>query len=246
MKIIDSIKDKVPFELKRGSSFGSIVIALIVAGIFTRLGEIILEGLLNLVKPFLPDVWKWFMWLLTFSFEVNLIGLIVFVVALFPIYRRLDRFFLGRTKDEVIFIDKFDAGNKGWNLNHWRSQNPKKTNRIENSSMVFEATESDWPDKRNENGANLNLRNGIYQGNKYEVMCRVKSVENTTMQFRLWLHDTTGGDSSKATDFETPPAQFKEVKLEYTANETEAIRIHLHCKAGAGKIIVDEVVVRKI
>jgi hypothetical protein len=151
------------------------------------------------------------------------------------------------SKGEIVFIDKFDTDNKGWNLNHWKSNNPQKTNRIENPYMIFEATESDWP-IRNENGANFNLRKGLEQGKKYEVVCKVRSDKNTTMQFRLWLHDAKlhGAGNSIKTDFKTPSTEFEEFKLEYTANETEAMRIHLHNKAGAGRIIVDEVVVRKI
>jgi hypothetical protein len=244
MKVIDSIKNQIPFELKRGSSFLSVVIALIIAGVLTRLGEMILEGLLDLIRPSLPDVWNWFISIITFSFELNLIGLVIFAISLFPIYRYFDKSFLKRIKGEIVFIDRFNAGNRGWRLNYWGSRNPQKTNRIENSFMVFEATESD--SVKGEFGACFDLRNGIYQGNKYEVTCKVKSDENTTMQFRLWLHDTTGGDSSIRTNFKTPSTKLEEFKLGFTANETEAIRIHLHNKAGVGRIIVDEVVVRKI
>jgi len=145
---------------------------------------------------------------------------------------------------EIVFIDRFNAGNKGWNLNYWGSHNPRKTNRIENSSMVFEATESDLKDEAF--GAYFDLTDGIHQGNEYEVNCKVKSDENTTMEFSLWLHDTTGGDSNINTNSRTPSTKFEEFKLGFTANKHEAIRIHLHNKPGLGRIIVDEVVARKI
>jgi hypothetical protein len=244
MKVIDNIKNHIPFELKRGSSLLSVAIALVIAGLLARLGEMILDGLVNIIRPFLPHVRNWFINIITFSFEVNLIGVVVFVISLFPIYRRIDRFFLKRTKGEIVFIDRFNAGNKGWILNYWGSHDRQKTNRIENSSMVFEATENDLVSGAF--GAYFDLRNGIYQGNEYEVSCKVKSDENTTMEFSLWLHDTTGGDSSITTDSKTPSTSFEEFKLGFTANETQAIRIHLHNKPGIGRVIVDEVVVRKI
>lgn len=112
--------------------------------------------------------------------------------------------------------------------------------------MIFEATESDLVDPRKEFGAFIDLRNGIYRGFTYEIICKVKSEENTTMKFMLWLHDTLGGASSINSLLETPATSGETIKLKFEVNVTEAIRIHLHNRAGEGKILVDEVVVRKI
>jgi hypothetical protein len=245
MNILHYIKDKFPFELKRGTSIASVAVALILTGAFTRLGEIILEKTLIYLKPQLPKVWDALIWLTTISFEINLVGAIIFVIILFPIYRKLDKFLLQRSGGELIFKDDFDTGNKGWTLNYWGSNNPTKTNRIENSTMIFEATDSDLPNQQKEFGAYFDLKNGIYQGNTYEVSCKVRSENHTTMQFKLWLHDTHGG-ANIVTPLKTPQNSFEIVKLNIVANQTEAIRIHLHNKAGTGKILVEEVVVRKL
>jgi len=147
---------------------------------------------------------------------------------------------------KIVFKDDFHAGNKGWFLNYWSSNNPQKTNRIENSVMIFEANESDLLDPRREFGAYIDLRDRIYRECTYEVSCKVKSEKQTTMQFKLWLHDTKGKVSNVETPLRTPSTLGETIKLEIKANTTEAIRIHLHNKAGEGKILLNEVVVRKI
>lgn len=253
MKLLTYLKDKIPFELKRGTSFISIVLALIIAGLFTRLGEIVLEKALDFIKPYIPTavngfkfIWDFIILLMSVSFEVNVFGLIIFVILLFPIYRMIDKFFLKKMRGEIVFKDEFNAGNKGWQMNYWGSNNPQKTNRIENSYMVFEATESDLTNSKKEFGAYIDLKNGIYQGNEYEVICRVAADANTTMQFRLWLHDTRGSSSSIQTNYITPTEKISTLSLKFTSNKTNAIRIHLHNKAGLGKIKVKEVIVKKI
>jgi hypothetical protein len=246
MKILTYLKDKFPFELKRSTSIASIIIALIISGIFTRLGEIILENIIFYFKPYLPNFWTAFLWVMSVSFEINLIGAIVFIIMLFPIYRKLDKLLLNRFKNEIVFKDDFHAGNKGWILNYWRSKNPLKTNRIENSIMIFEATENDLVNSNKEFGAYIDLRNGIYRDCSYEISCKVKSEKETTMQFKLWLHDTKGGASNIETPLKTPSTSGEILKLKIKANVTEAIRIHLHNKAGEGKILVEEVVARNI
>lgn len=244
MKLLNYIKEKFPFELKRGTSIISVIVALIFTGMFTRLGEIVLEKVIFYSRPYLPSIWTFFIWLMSVSFEINLVSVIFFAIILFPIYRKVDRLLISR--GGLIFKDDFKIGNKGWRLNYWGSNNPTKTNRIENSTMIFEATESDLPTPAKEFGAYFDLRGGIYQGNAYEVSCKVRSEKETTMQFKLWLHDTVGGISNIVTPLRTPQNNFEIIKLKFVANQTEAIRIHLHNKAGEGQILVDEVVVRKI
>lgn len=246
MKIITSINKLIPFELKRGTSFVSILIALIFTGIFVHIGEMILEYLLTFLKPILPLVWDKLLTIMMYSFEINLIGIIIFAVLLFPIYRKLDKFFLKRVKEEIIFKDNFDSGNKGWNLNYWGSNNPNKTNRIENSAMIFEANENELKDSKKEYGAYLDFKSGIYRGNQYEVSCKVRGESNTTMQFLLWLHDTRSENTSIKTEYIVPTKKIQIVKLKFTSNVTEAMRIHLHNKSGLGKIFIDEVIIKKI
>ncbi|MHB8067795.1 MAG: hypothetical protein ACYDIC_07840 [Desulfobaccales bacterium] len=245
MSIFSFLKEKIPFELKRGTSIFSIILALILAGICTKAGELILMFLVKGIKPFLPSFWYFLISFLTIKFEVNLFGIIIFTILLFPVYRWFDKIFLRSLKGVVIFRDKFDSGNQGWSLNFWGSKNPDKTNRIEKSMLIFEATEDELNNENKEYGAYFDLKNGVYKGNRYEIACKVRADENTTMQFRLWLHDTRGR-SNCATSFLVPSKKSEKIKLEFTANETEAIRIHLHCKAGTGRIIVEEVLVKKI
>jgi hypothetical protein len=66
------------------------------------------------------------------------------------------------------------------------------------------------------------------------------------MSFRLWVHDTIG-IKNEITNWEIPPSDlFKTFSLKFTATETNAIRIHLHCKSGSGKIEIKEVKVVRL
>lgn len=253
MEFLSKIKEIIPFELKRGTSVASIVGALIFAGFFTRLGEIVFNKLVVFLDPYLPMAASFFswltdflVWLLSISFEVNLFGILIFIISLFPIYRMLDKFFLSKSYGEIIFKEEFRTGGKGWFLNYWGSKNPQRTNRIESSGMVFEAIEGELENENSEYGACFDLKNGIYQGNKYEVICKVYSEKGTTMKFRLWLHDTIGGEANVQTPYRTPGSNIETLKLEFIATGTNALRIHLHAKAGLGKIIVREVIVKKV
>jgi hypothetical protein len=212
-----------------------------------KFGEALFDFIVSLIKPYSPTVWELIKRVLAFNININLVGIFIFVILLFPIYRFIDKKLIKRFGNRIIFRDKFDEGNKGWLLNYWGSTNPDKTNRIENSAIVFEASPEELLDSRKEFGAYFDLRNGVYQGNVYEVTCKVRAIQNTTMQFRLWLHDTRGGsDSTVVTEFITPQKAPQTIRLKYTANQNEAIRIHLHNKAGSGRIIVEEVLVKII
>ncbi|GEM_PF-3382444 len=156
--------------------------------------------------------------------------------------------FLNRNDALVIFRDNFKDGNKNkWNLNTWGSKNPDKTNRIENGAMIFEINENELkqPEKGLVAYLDLDRDRGIYEGNSYEVSCKVAAIEDTSMVFRLWLNDH-GQFPSVGTHFFTPKTKFKTVRKIFIPTKTNTIRIHLHAKAGAGRIIIKEVTVRKI
>lgn len=145
----------------------------------------------------------------------------------------------------IVFQDNFKNGNKNkWYLNMWGSKNPDKTNRIEDGVMVFEANENEWDRPDKENGAYLDLDRGVYEGNEYEIACMVAAIANTTMMFDLWIHDTRESNTV-TTYFFIPKKKYKTVRLNFIPTKTNAIRIHLHAKAGAGKIMVKEVTVKK-
>lgn len=247
--MLDYIKKQIPFELKRGASVVSIILALIVVGFFGQVGSWIFEKSLTII-PIVKKAWQWSS---AIKFEFTLAEAFFYVLGLllflFPIYRRVDRFLIQKTKREIIFSDDFD-NNKGWSLNYWGTTNPEKTNRIEQSAMVFEATPEEVQHIGKEFGACIDLRNGIYSDYTYDVCCMVKSDLGTTMGFQLWVHDTVGRNSEvskkQPEQFFTPSTSYQEVRLKYTANSTNAIRIHLHNKAGAGRVYIDKVIVTKL
>lgn len=75
----------------------------------------------------------------------------------------------------------------------------------------------------------------------------VKSDKNTTMGFKLWVHDTLGQAEMKfPANFYTPGIEYEEVKTGFITTKSQALRIHLHSKAGKGKIYVDKVIVVRV
>ncbi len=244
------LRKLLPFELKRGTSIISVAFAFILAGLLTKIGELILTAIFDIIAPALPVIKDTVLSILFFTFEVNvltlIVGFLIFISVLFPAYRYIDRLLLKSKRRVLIFEDSF-VGNIGWNLNYWGTTNPSKTNRIENSKMIFYATPAEVTNKEGFFGAFFDLTNGIYQGNSYEVVCFVKSTDGSTMGFQLWLHDTTGNVSILIPDKPfTPPKSGKEISLTFVATASNAMRIHLHSKAGAGSIIVERVAVYKI
>jgi hypothetical protein len=175
-------------------------------------------------------------------FEVNVITALIFILLFIPLYRFIDKKIISRLISEMVFFDNF-AKDIGWVSNYWGSTNPQKTNRIQNGCMVFEAIQNEWPTQNYENGAYIDLRNGITEGLNYTIKCKVKSSLDSTMGFKLWLHDIKGNNSmSNPITFETPPSDdYKEYSLTFKATETNGIRVHLHCKAGVGFLMVDSV-----
>lgn len=240
------LSERIPFEIKRPTSALSVLFALVISGFLSKIGEWLFDLLIKFVSPQAPYLWKIIITIITFSIPINVFGIIIFVIVLFPVYRFIDKKWIQNLGRVTLFEDDFSSGNKGWNLNYWGSNNPNKTCRYENSALVFEATETDLTDSRKENGAFFDLRNGIYEGSKYDISCWVKSEGHTTMGFQLWLHDTTGRSDAKfPTHFYTPGTRLEEIKSSFIATSSQGLRIHLHTKAGSGKIIVHRVVVVK-
>ncbi|MFZ3032366.1 MAG: hypothetical protein WA082_05040 [Candidatus Moraniibacteriota bacterium] len=245
-----ALSDLIPFELKRGSSFISVITALILVGFFGEIGKWLFEKL-SMITPLFQALLAWSS---SVKFELTLTGLFFYLVALivllFPIYRYVDRALMKSAKGEIVFFDDFKSMNRGWSLNYWGTTNPQKNSRIEGSMMIFEASENEVLHERKEFGAYIDLRNGIYAGYTYEISCIVKSDPGTNMGFQLWVHDTRGGKDEvskrEPAMLTTPSTQYQELKLQYVANSTNALRIHLHNRAGVGKIYVDKVVVSKL
>ncbi|MDW3209599.1 MAG: hypothetical protein R8N23_07025 [Reichenbachiella sp.] len=251
MWIKKSLIRLLPFELKRGTSWLSIITALILTGVITKLGESILLVLVRLIRMGYEVFGDKLFELLSQTYEVSLasiiVGSIVFITFLFPIYRKIDRLVLAKIKKELIFKENF-TNPTSWSLNYWGTKNPNKTNRIQDNKMIFEAAPEELIDPNNFFGACYDLKNGIFNGNKYEVSCQVAATKNATMKFQLWLHDTKGGNSSvKYPITPTIPTEEGEtIGVKFIATETNAMRIHLHCQGGSGRITVNEVSVNKV
>lgn len=245
----------IPFELKRGTSFFSVILALIIIGFLSKTGEWIFEKMTLSLKSVTPLIGNFYSWATSITYQISLFAIIFYIFALiiliFPIYRKLDKFFMQKKNKELIFKDDF-SNEQGWQLNYWRTTNPEKTNRIEDSTMIFEAREDELLNEKKEFGAYYDLKNGIYEGYTYEVICKVKSDPGTTMKFQLWLHDNVVGNRSSMRtakspeELETPSNDFQEIKIKFVATATNGIRIHLHNKGGLGKIYVKDVTVYKI
>jgi len=248
-QIVEFIKTQVPFEIKRPSSLISIIIALIITGFCIQIGATIFDAIIDFIAPYTPALLKTIIPILTFSvtLNLNLISVTLFILGFFTTYRLVDRKILQKIGDTKIFEDDFDSGNFGWQLNYWGSNNPDKTCRYENSFIVFEAEDNELIDNRKEFGAYYDLSTGIYEGSKYVISCWVKAEENTNMGFKLWVHDTNGRNELKfPARFYTPGTTLEEVKVGFTGSSSQALRIHLHNKAGSGKILVEKVVVTKV
>lgn len=239
----------VPPQLKGLSSLVSILIVFILLGFLNKLGEFIFDLLSNLISTNAGGLFAEIVQFLTWSIPIQLnIPIFIFFVFLFlPLYHFFDNFFLSLFRNVIIFEDDFSFGNKGWRLNYWGSNNPDKTCRIESSSMVFEADESDLVALQKENGAYYDLNEKIYKDSRYEITCWVKSSKSSTMGFKLWVHDTHGGAEMKSSNkFIKPGINYQEVKVQFIGTDKHALRVHLHYKSGKGKIFIDRVKVVKL
>ena len=230
------------------TTIATFIVTAILLGILNKFGEDIYDSLKTYDYQNLSDWGQRIIKLLTKTVEIQIINILVISIAAIPIYKLINKYIVPRLFSETIFNEDFSSSANFWAMNYWGSTNANKTNRIENNKMIFEAlpTEWSWSGSPGQGGAYYDLRTGIVKGLNYVVECKVKSTPSTTMRFQLWLHDTVEQNSVRG-EIETPPTDnFKIYRLKFKATDSRAIRIHLHCFAGQGQIIVDEVkVVRK-
>lgn len=233
-------------ELTLTSSI-AVIVFLILTGVFNSLGADLYNYIKDLNPSKVNNVIIKLSSILFYSIRINILTIFLFIIFLVPLIRYLDRKIFSKLITENIFLEDFKNNIHTWGLNYWGSTNPKKTNRIENGMMIFEASSNEWRQNL-EGGACYDLHNNIINGRSYEISCKVKASSDCTMGFKLWVHDVVGEKSLNIpNDFEVPPSNsFKEYKLSFTATNSNAIRIHLHCKAGKGRIMINEVkVIRK-
>jgi hypothetical protein len=244
MKLPNWFRVDFPFSKESKTSWVALILLWIIFRIFdgfiTRIGGLITEN----SKVIIPHIKK----LLSLSFSINLrLWHLALLIMLLPLYYLIDKLLLKKLKREVIFKETFTSIKIGWHLNYWGTSNPKKTNRIENSMMIFEAEESELTHESKCFGAYYDLRTSIYDGYKYEVSCKVFAGPNTTMGFQLWLHDTRGNNEVfMPIKQEAPSTSIQTITAIYTANDSGGIRIHLHNKGGKGNIYIKEITVTKI
>lgn len=224
----------------------SFFVTTVLLGFLAKFGEDIYLCVKSINQSDINNIGKWIINILLLKIQINILTLILLLIISIPLFNLLYKKIFIKIISEEIFFENFSNYKEDWFLNYWESVNPQKTNRIEDNQMVFEASKGEWPHIES-SGAYYEIRNGIYKGLNYEISCKVRSSENTSMKFKLWVHDTLGRDQKmEPLSAITPPNNFTTYKLTFIANSTNAIRIHLHCKEGNGSIIVKEVKVRKI
>lgn len=247
---IRSIREKLPLEYRNSSLivlFIFYILLRIIEGVLSKIGELITEKLTPILPGLLWELWKTIFSVFSYSVSINIFQICLYVLFAVPVYKLIDKLLIKRVRRGVVFEDNFDFGNKGWRLNYWGSNNPDRTCRLEESNMIFEADDSDLESPKKENGACIDLTNRINQGSKYEISCWVKASKGTTMGFKLWVHDTKSQAEMKSSpDFYIPTTGYKEIKAQFIATKSNALRIHLHYKSGRGKIYVNRVTVVKV
>ena len=78
-----------------------------------------------------------------------------------------------------------------------------------------------------------------------QVSVWVKADAGTTAQAMLWAPRRTVGNGI-TTSLSTPGTSWQQLTLTFTADSTNAIRIHLYYAAGSGTIYYDDVLVQQI
>jgi hypothetical protein len=215
-----------------------------------RLGNYLLDQTIAGVPSLFQTIGQWVLNVIFYPVNTNLLTLTLGVIVFVPLYHYMVKFFLKRKVKEVIFTEDFSRFSPhNWYAPYWGGR--QDTVSKINGYMAFSARPGEWnrltPD---ENGALYDITSGVYEGFTYQVQCKAKCDSNTTMGFKLWVHDTEGGAgrsvSNPSDGFDTPGTELKDYSVKFKATKTNAIRIHLHCKAGQGRILVKEVVVTKL
>ncbi len=255
MKFLDWIKKAYSLE---GLTWPKIflvtiftAILIVLTGFFQSLGQYLFDSTMTTVPSAIQIISQAVLSFLFYPVNTNLLTVIVGVIVFIPLYHYSVRSLLKRRVNEVVFSDDFsDLSPYHWSGPYWGGN--VDTVKRASGYIVFSAKPgSDWtrlhPD---ENGALIDLKNGIFEGFTYQVKCQAKSDNGTTMGFKLWVHDKGQPNAVSITDpkdgFETPGLELKDYSVRFLATKTNEMRIHLHCRAGAGRILVKEVTVTKL
>lgn len=83
-------------------------------------------------------------------------------------------------------------------------------------------------------------------GETLKVTATVRSNPDTTARIQLWCHDIAPNNKNRFTEPFTPKSEWEDVSLLYTNTQSPNLRIYLSFYPGAGRILVDKVVVEKL
>ena len=140
--------------------------------------------------------------------------------------------------EERVLNGGFEGGQSAWNF-YWSSMPPAS---ISQDTAFAGRRSLELANTMTSGGAYQDIE-GLVNGQTYTVRVWVKGANIGTAGFRLWLHDTTS--SNTITTDMTPGNNWQSVTLNYTANATGKVRVHLHLLAGTGKVYVDAVSVSR-
>jgi RHS repeat-associated protein len=82
----------------------------------------------------------------------------------------------------------------------------------------------------------------VVASHAYVIRAKVRATSSSGQQFMLSLHDTQSGNW-QGTGWINPGTDWTTVSVNYTANNTGKVRIHLEYTPGPGSIYVDEVAI---
>jgi len=209
-------------------------------GIFRGIGTQLVENPPE--TQFFSSIWNF----LVLAITINPLVILIILIAFIPSYHFLNKWWINK-QNSLVFKDLFDKQNLIWHLNYWGENGLTITK--EHAHLIF-ATNSQQLGK-GENGAFCDLHSGIYEGQTYKIECKVRSDGHCTMGFRLWVHGTDvlpgpGVTIPEPPNFHLPPSHLETYSLRFIATASNAMRIHLHCLTGSGRILVKEVKVTRL
>lgn len=161
-------------------------------------------------------------------------------------YELLNQDFESFKNKRIIFIENFEY-DRWWSKDYWGKPNSTVCT-ITGGEMIFRISSS--ADLRNEpnlkgTGSYIDVIGGIFNGETYRISVKVRSEDNSTLKFKLWIHDTRSGMQSYShpTRIDVEEQIIEHV---YRANETNAIRVHLHIDEGIGILYLRQLKIIRI
>jgi hypothetical protein len=130
----------------------------------------------------------------------------------------------------------FENGTTGWVAGFWGCNSSITTLQAHSGGNSLAQTGS-------VTGGSYQDLGGLISGGTYTVSVWVRADSGSTAQMMLWLHDTMNNDTVQSSLF-TPGTTWQRVSLTFTADSTNAVRIHLYYGAGSGTIYYDDVQVQ--